>query len=97
VQLGFQLSYLINNHEVVRNNSIGVHDTGLVGRVNPEGIRPAAKQLLPKPKAHLLTLPFSRRKWDHIFYSVTFFSVYPLAFFSVKRLKHFRIRQPFHR
>ena len=25
------------------------------------------------------------------------FSVYPLAFFSVKRLKHFWIRQPFHR
>ncbi|SSC12156.1 protein of unknown function [Mesotoga infera] len=27
MQLGFQLSYLINNHEVVRNNSIGIHDT----------------------------------------------------------------------
>ncbi|HRS32884.1 MAG TPA: hypothetical protein P5018_08270 [Rectinema sp.] len=47
MQLGFQLSYLINNHEVVRKNSVGIHDTGLVSRVNPEGIRPATKQLLP--------------------------------------------------
>jgi len=43
---------------VVRNNSIGVRDTGVVGRVNPEGIRPAAKQLLPKPKATSLDPAF---------------------------------------